>query len=81
MLKTVTVREWLEEKDPDRKLLDVRTPAEFDKGHIPQAISFPLFSNEERVFIFKRRKSRSWNTLKASQSRICFPKRIGFCWA
>ena len=29
-------------------LLDVRSPAEFDQGHIPSAISFPLFSNDER---------------------------------
>lgn len=29
-------------------LLDVRSPAEFDQGHIPGAISFPLFTNDER---------------------------------
>lgn len=28
--------------------LDVRTPAEFANGHVPGAISFPLFTNEER---------------------------------
>lgn len=32
-------------------LLDVRTPAEFAQGHIPGAINFPLFSNEERAEI------------------------------
>lgn len=30
-------------------LFDVRSPSEFLKGHIPGAISFPLFSNEERA--------------------------------
>lgn len=30
-------------------LADVRTPAEFDHGHIPGAVNLPLFSNEERV--------------------------------
>jgi tRNA 2-selenouridine synthase len=30
-------------------LIDVRTPAEFEKGHIPGAFNIPLFSNEERV--------------------------------
>jgi tRNA 2-selenouridine synthase len=29
-------------------ILDVRSPAEFEHGHIPGAISFPLFSNIER---------------------------------
>lgn len=28
---------------------DVRTPAEFIHGHIPDALNLPLFSNEERV--------------------------------
>ncbi len=29
-------------------LIDVRTPAEFQQGHIPGAVNIPLFSNEER---------------------------------
>lgn len=32
-------------------LLDVRSPGEFAKGHLPKAISFPLFSDEERAII------------------------------
>ena len=34
-----------------RKLFDVRSPIEFDKAHIPGAINFPLFSNEERAIV------------------------------
>jgi tRNA 2-selenouridine synthase len=30
-------------------LVDVRTPAEFEQGHIPGAFNLPIFSNEERV--------------------------------
>ena len=30
-------------------VIDVRTPAEFKKAHIPGAINIPLFTNEERV--------------------------------
>ena len=30
-------------------MIDVRSPAEFEKGHIPGAINLPLFENEERA--------------------------------
>ncbi|MFH7243436.1 MAG: tRNA 2-selenouridine(34) synthase MnmH [Spirulina sp.] len=30
-------------------ILDVRSPGEYDQGHIPGATSFPLFSDEERA--------------------------------
>lgn len=32
-------------------VVDVRTPAEFDLGHIPGAVNIPLFSNEERAIV------------------------------
>lgn len=35
----------------DWVILDVRSPGEFAEGHIPGAISFPLFSDEERARI------------------------------
>jgi tRNA 2-selenouridine synthase len=35
----------------DRVLLDVRSPGEFAHGHIPGAVSFPLFSDEERAHV------------------------------
>jgi tRNA 2-selenouridine synthase len=34
-----------------RLLLDVRSPGEFADGHVPGAISFPLFSDEERSIV------------------------------
>ncbi len=30
-------------------LIDVRSPGEFEKGHVPRAFNLPLFSNEERA--------------------------------
>lgn len=36
---------------PDVPLLDVRAPLEYAQGHIPGAVSFPLFSDEERARI------------------------------
>ena len=32
-------------------VVDVRTPSEFARGHIPGAINIPLFSDEERVVV------------------------------
>lgn len=32
-------------------VIDVRTPKEFEQGHIPGAVNIPLFSNEERVVV------------------------------
>jgi tRNA 2-selenouridine synthase len=32
-------------------IVDVRTPAEFEQGHIIGAINIPLFTNEERVLV------------------------------
>jgi tRNA 2-selenouridine synthase len=32
-------------------VLDVRTPAEYQRGHIPGAVNLPLFTNEERSVI------------------------------
>jgi tRNA 2-selenouridine synthase len=33
----------------DGPIFDVRAPAEFAAGHIPGAVSFPLFTDEERA--------------------------------
>ena len=32
-------------------ILDVRSPAEYNQGHIPGAVNFPLFNNEERALV------------------------------
>ncbi|MBT3208040.1 MAG: tRNA 2-selenouridine(34) synthase MnmH [Bacteroidetes bacterium] len=43
----------LSEKHP---VIDVRSPVEFEKGHIPNAINIPLFTNSEREQIGKKYK-------------------------
>lgn len=35
----------------ERVLLDVRSPGEYEHGHIPGALPFPLFSDEERAAV------------------------------
>lgn len=41
-----SVVDFLAENSP---ILDVRSPSEFAQAHIPNAISFPLFTDEERA--------------------------------
>ncbi len=48
MIHPITIPGWLSASGPVR-MADVRTPAEFEQGHIPGAFNLPLFSNEERV--------------------------------
>ncbi len=53
----LTVDDFLTASGP---ILDVRSPGEYEQGHIPGAVSLPLFSNEERaqVGICYKQKSR-----------------------
>jgi tRNA 2-selenouridine synthase len=46
MAEVLTAQDFL--KRPG-VLLDVRSPGEYEHGHIPEAISFPLFTNQERA--------------------------------
>lgn len=50
MAKALAIKEFLQ-KGSVSSIIDVRTPAEFEQGHIPGAINVPLFSNEERVVV------------------------------
>ena len=44
-IQKVEIREFVDQQGP---VIDVRSPAEFQQGHIPGAISVPLFNNAER---------------------------------
>lgn len=46
MVKRLDIQDFLATPGP---LLDVRSPGEYDQGHIPGAVSYPLFTNEERA--------------------------------
>lgn len=46
----ITVPEFLQ-GPAEAPILDVRAPVEYAQGHIPGAVSFPLFSDEERARI------------------------------
>lgn len=50
MTERINIEAFLE-KTGSIPVIDVRTPAEFEQGHIPGAINIPLFSNEERAVV------------------------------
>ena len=48
-MNNLNVAEVLAEMEEGRTLIDVRSPGEFEHGHILGAVNLPLFSNEERA--------------------------------
>lgn len=58
-------------------IIDVRTPAEFAKGHIPGAVNVPLFSNEERAMIGTLYKQVGQNEAMLLGLELVGPKMRG----
>ncbi len=52
---------FLENRQQFPVVLDVRSPSEFEQGHIPGAVSFPLFTNEERALVGTLYKQKGKN--------------------
>lgn len=50
MIVRISIEEYLNIRD-EVAIIDVRSPGEYQKGHIPGAKSVPLFDNEERAII------------------------------
>ena len=50
MIQSITIHDFMK-MEASLPLADVRTPAEFARGHIPGAMNMPLFTNEERVLV------------------------------
>ena len=58
MIDNLEINQFWNTSD-DFVILDVRTPAEYQKGHIPGALNLPLFSNEERAVVGTTYKQES----------------------
>ncbi|MFM8362242.1 MAG: tRNA 2-selenouridine(34) synthase MnmH [Haliscomenobacter sp.] len=50
-MRKLPICEFLESEWRKYPLLDVRSPGEFEAGHIPGAFNLPLFSDEERAIV------------------------------
>lgn len=60
MYQDINIEDFLK-KSSVVPVLDVRTPDEYVKGHIPGAINFPLFNNDERKIIGSIYKQKGRN--------------------
>jgi tRNA 2-selenouridine synthase len=72
---TMQVPEFLSGSGP---ILDVRSPGEFEQGHITGAVSFPLFSNEERAAVGKAYKLHGKDRAYVLGLEYVGPKMAGF---
>ncbi|MDA3821574.1 MAG: tRNA 2-selenouridine(34) synthase MnmH [Bacteroidales bacterium] len=73
MLKRISIEEYLKKK-PYLPLIDVRTPAEFESGHIPGAKNVALFSNEERARVGTVYKQESQDLAYDLGAEFVIPK-------
>lgn len=64
--------------NPNDVLLDVRSPGEYLRGHIPGAVSFPLFTDEERAKVGILYKQTGKDAAVLEGLRIVGPKMAGF---
>ncbi|MES2730838.1 MAG: tRNA 2-selenouridine(34) synthase MnmH [Bacteroidota bacterium] len=66
------------EKAHTLPIIDVRSPGEFDHGHIPGAVNIPLFSNEERAKVGTRYKQVGKDSAVLLGLEIVGPKLADF---
>lgn len=66
------------ESGEDIPIIDVRSPGEFDKGHIPSAVSIPLFTNEERAIVGTLYKEQGQQVAIKEGLRIVGAKMVDF---
>ena len=59
-------------------LLDVRSPGEYAQGHIPGAVTFPLFSDEERARVGTFYKQKGPEAALELGLKYAGPKMAGF---
>lgn len=77
MQKTIPIQEFLELAGCF-PVVDVRSPAEFDHGHIPEACNIPLFSNEERALVGTTYTRKNPEKALEEGLKIVGPKMVSF---
>ncbi len=77
MVKHIGIAEFLE-RARQLPVLDARAPKEFAIGHIPGAVSFPIFSDEERARVGTAYKQQGHDPAVLIGLDLFGPKMSGF---
>ncbi len=77
ILKTIKIHEFIK-ISKHLPIIDVRTPKEYEKGHIPKAFNIPLFTNEERAIVGTKYKQESRDTALVQALEFIAPKVIAY---
>lgn len=78
MQTTLDPVEFLAAQAAGRLVLDVRSPGEYAQGHIPGAVSFPLFTDAERAAVGTAYKQKSKEIALELGLEYVGPKMAGF---
>ena len=77
MSSTSTIAPGIEMLESSRLVIDVRAPSEFAKGHVPGAVSLPLFDDEGRAEVGTLYKQRSREAAIDRGLELIGPKMVG----
>ncbi|MFW6095508.1 MAG: tRNA 2-selenouridine(34) synthase MnmH [Bacteroidota bacterium] len=77
MVKKITIEDFFHYRK-QFPVIDVRSPSEFNKGHIPGAYNIPLFNDEERAEVGTVYKQNGKEKAIKLGYRIVSPKLVSF---
>jgi len=77
MVKSINTKQFLK-RAKQSPVIDVRSPKEFENGHIPGAVNIPLFNNVERAKVGTTYKQSGREQAILLGLEIVAPKMAGF---
>ncbi|MBW8049834.1 MAG: tRNA 2-selenouridine(34) synthase MnmH [Cytophagales bacterium] len=77
MVKSINIKQFINQAKQS-PVIDVRSPKEFENGHIPGAVNIPLFSNVERAKVGTTYKQSGREQAILLGLEIVAPKMTGF---